>query len=129
MESTISQLVVLRRSPRTMEKICDGVQMGNLTPYQTSLLLALAQYSGWSADRIRLKISKMSNGKFEYKAEDIWSFHWQWVFSRGFERDMSDEDTITMLSAMKREGIILSELGRPLYKTEQPVSYTVCFYA
>jgi hypothetical protein len=126
MESKASDLVVLRRSPRTIEKICDGIKMGNLTLYETGVLLSLAQCSGWSADRIKLKISKIADEKFDYKAEDIWSFHWQWILKRG-EQAVSDEDIVVMLSVLKREGITLSELGRPLNTTEQPVSSCVVY--
>jgi hypothetical protein len=99
--------------------------MEPLTPLHTSLLLALAQCSGWSADRIRLKILEVAGE--EIKAEIIWSFHWRWFMGQGNEGEkMCRKDVEAMLCVMKEYGITLPELGRPLHKTEQPVSFVYC---
>jgi hypothetical protein len=93
-----------------------------LTLRDTGLLLALAQCSGWSADRIKVEIMNVSG--IELKPEDIWSFHRQWIMDRG-NGDVGRNDIEAMLSVLNDYDITLPVLGRPLHKTEKPVSQTV----
>jgi hypothetical protein len=103
----------------------DG-DLATLSCHDTGLLLALAHCSGWSADRIKLKIKKVSG--IEFKPEDIWSFHWRWVMDRG-NGAMCREDIEAMLWVLKEYGITLSEVGKkPLHTTEQPVSHCLVDY-
>jgi hypothetical protein len=118
----------LRRSERSINRLCNGVQMtteietGTLTldRQQTALLLGLAHLSGWSADHIRLRIAEITG--IYFKAEDIWSFHRRWVMKRG-NGVIGRPDIEVMLCALKDNGIELSQIGRSLHETEQPVSH------
>lgn len=127
-----SELFAPRKSPRTIEKLFNGVKMKPLTGPLTGLLLALTNCSGWSADRIRLEIIKIAGNELEeldyveeFEAEDIWGFHWRWVMNRG-NGALCREDIEVMLCVLKEYGIILSELGIPMHKMEQPVSPINC---
>ncbi|KAE9370502.1 hypothetical protein N431DRAFT_411916 [Stipitochalara longipes BDJ] len=126
-------LMAPRRSGRTIEKLCNGVQINTLDSdgdivtlnrWYTGLLLALAHCSGWTADHIALEIKNVT-GK-EFTAEDIWSFNRRWVLDRGIQVELSREDFQAMLWVLKQEGFMLPEIGRPLHKTEQPISGPFC---
>jgi hypothetical protein len=130
-------LLALRRSSRTIEKLCNGVQIKThdsdgdvvtLDPWYTGLLLALSHCTGWTADYIALEIKKYTG--LEFTAEDIWSFHGRWVMDRGTQVELSQGDLQAMLWVLKQEGFMLPELGRPLHMTEKPVSFIPkhCFY-
>jgi hypothetical protein len=90
---------------------------------QIALLLSLAQCTGWSADRIGLKMFEIYQKQL--KAEDIWDFHWRWIIER--EKKMNEdrfleEEMELMIFIMKSIGVQLKELGKPLNRTAQPVS-------
>jgi hypothetical protein len=113
--------VGLRRSPRSAAKLCKGIKMEGLTAEQSGLLLSLAHYTGWSADRIRLKIKEVTN--VDTKAEDVWSFHWRWVMDRGKKQELCLEEIEVMQSMLRSVGESLTLSGKPLHLTIQPVSH------
>lgn len=136
MADTPCNLLASRRSSRTIEKLCNGVQIKThdsdgevvtLDRWHTGLLLALAHCTGWSADHVALKIKNVTGTDFT--AEDIWSFHWRWVLDRGTQVELQRKDLQAMLWVLKQEGFILPALGQPLHKTEQPVGLISVHYS
>jgi len=120
-----------RRSPRSIERFCRDLKLENLTSEHTAVLLSLSQLSGWSADRIALKIFDLSRVKLT--AEQVWNFHRNWIFARGGKDDLDREEQEIAEYLLSDAGIILTNpsplirleyLGRPLSKTIEPVS---CF--
>lgn len=119
-----------RRSPRSIERFCNDLRLENLTSEQTALLLSLSQLSGWSADRIALKIFELSRVKLT--AEEVWNFHGKWIFAREGKDDLDWEEQDIAEYLLSDAGIILSHsnplvrleyLGGPLHKTFEPVSF------
>jgi hypothetical protein len=119
-----------RRSPRSIERFCNDLKLENLTSEQTALLLSLSQLSGWSADRIALKIFELSRVKLT--AEEVWNFHGKWIFAREGKYDLDWEEQDIAEYLLSDAGIILTHsnplvrlehLGRPLHKTFEPVSF------
>lgn len=55
------------------------------------------------------------------KDEEIYDFHWQWVLKRGGEENLGVEENEIILSVMREVGVVVKELGRPLYRTMSPV--------
>lgn len=118
-----------RRSPRSIERFCNELRLQNLTSEQTALLLSLSQLSGWSADRIALKIFELSRVRFT--AEEVWDFHGNWILARKGRDDLNWEEQDIAEYLLTDAGIILTSsnpsvrleyLGRPLHKTFEPVS-------
>lgn len=97
--------------------------MDGLTPEQTSLLLSLAQLSGWCADRIGLKIREITN--VDLMAEDIWTFNWRWIFNgdKNPAVTVKPQEIEVMQSVLKDYGITLPAGAKlqPLHLTELPV--------
>jgi hypothetical protein len=95
--------------------------MEGLTSEQTAVLLSLAHCTGWSADRVRLKIKEETH--VDIKAEDVWSFHWRWVMDRGKQHTVRAEEVEVMQCVLRGLGITLTSMGRPLHATQQPVRH------
>jgi hypothetical protein len=119
-----------RRSPRSVDRFCNDLKLQNLTSEQTALLLSLSQLSGWSADRIALKIFNLSRVKLT--AEEVWNFHGKWIFARKGKNDLDWEEQDIAEYLLSDAGInlthqnpviILEYLGRPLHKTFEPVRF------
>jgi hypothetical protein len=97
--------------------------MEGLTVEQTALLLSLAYCTGWSADRIRLKIKEVTD--VDVKAENVWSFHWRWIMDRGNQQAVRAEEIEVMQCVLRSLGITLPAMGRPLHATQQPVRHDI----
>jgi hypothetical protein len=123
MNSSPDPSMVLRRSPRSVAKLCKNMKMEGLTATQTSLLLSLAHCTGWSADRIRLKIKEVTD--LDLTAEDIWSFHWSWVEDRGKKEILSQGEIEVMKWVLKSIKITLTAMAKPLYLTPRPVRHSL----
>ena len=119
-----------RRSPRSVERFCKGLQLENLGFEQIAVLLSLAQLSGWSADRIALKVYDLYH--VIVTAEQIWNFYWKWILDRDGSNELDDAEQEIAECVLSEAGITLPHpdpnnkpmhLGRPLSKTTQPVSF------
>jgi hypothetical protein len=94
-----------------------------LNTSQIALLLSLSQCTGWSADRIGLKMFDITQKQL--KAEDIWGFHWRWTIEREKKTNQDkllEEEIELMIFILKSVGVQLKKLGEPLNRTVQPVS-------
>lgn len=111
-----------QRDLRAFERICDGLVLKGLTTKQTAILLALAQCTGWSADRISQKIHDISGIKLT--AETVWRFHRQWERRHG-EANCSADTIEVMTNVLKRVGVDVSIMGTPLSDTVYPVLCSV----
>jgi hypothetical protein len=119
-----------RRSPRFIERFCKGLQLENLAFEQIAVLLSLGQLSGWSADRIALKIFDLYQVKV--MAEQIWNFYWKWILDRDGNNELDEAEQEIAECILSEAGITLVHpnpdteqkyLGRQLSKTTPPVSF------
>jgi len=118
-----------RRSPRSVERFCKGLQLESLASEQIAVLLSLAQLSGWSADRIALKIYDLYH--VNVTAEQIWNLYWKWILNRDGSNELEDAEQAIAECVLSNAGITLTHsgpngkrdyVGRPLSETTQPVS-------
>lgn len=108
-----------RCSPRSFERMCNGVVVQGLTTEQTATLLTLAHCTGWSADSISNKIKDITGVKVT--AESVWDTHRDWVRGRRGEQ-LSADTTKVMQILLNRVGVNTSTMGAPLSRTFRPVS-------
>ena len=106
-----------RRSPRSIERLCGRISIPELSDEQTATLLALAHCTGWTADRISLKIKEVM--KVAMTAEKIWFLHRHWVLDRNKTVSVDEREIMEML--LKEIGVKVTALMRPLSSTVQPV--------
>ena len=104
--------VPTRRSPRSVERLFNGVNHPGFTAEQNAVLLALTLCSGWSADYISQKLESITG--ITLGAEIVWYFHWMWVQSRGSDR--IDEDGLAIVR------VVLSNVGVDLQTCEKPMN-------
>jgi len=107
-----------RRSPRSIERVCNGLDIPGLDNSQTALLLSLAYSTGWSADRISLKIGEVTG--VELTAEQVYMFHCRWIIDRS-NRRLSVEESELMSVLLREAGVRVSGDEAPLSETDVPV--------
>ncbi|KAK0125351.1 hypothetical protein ONS96_009199 [Cadophora gregata f. sp. sojae] len=122
---TRSRISAFRRSPRSIEHLCRGECLHDLTKAQSALVISLAHLSGWSAERIAVTIKNRISQ--EVSAEDIWHYCWRWILlGRSNDQDFVSEDDRELMKAAIKEAMIDMEVGkgpaRPLHKTVEPVT-------
>jgi hypothetical protein len=108
-----------RRSPRSAQRLCGRISIPEFSKEQTATLLSLAHCTGWSADRISLRIKKLT--KVTLAAEKIWILHWRWVMERHTGEQLYADEREMMEILLKEIGVKVTELMRPLSQTVQPV--------
>jgi hypothetical protein len=107
-----------RRSPRSVERICYGIQLPGITSEHLATLFALAHCTGWTAERIALKFKEVAG--VELTAEQIWSLHNSWVTRRGGDYlDLLDAELLRFLLCRIR--VDISAFRTPLNRTQIPV--------
>ena len=93
---------------------------------QTAILLALAHLTGWSADRISLKIKEVT--KKALTAEEVWMVHGRWVLDRKTGEQLSVDERELMEMLLKGIDVQVTGSMKPLSQTVQPVYvFNVCF--
>lgn len=113
-----SQSRLIRRSPRSIERFCEGIIPPGFTPQQSAVLLALAHCSSWSADRIAHTIETITG--ITLSAEQVFNFHWSWTIRRG-EHLSTDDFEIAQIVLSGIGFNLLQRGGRPLSHTRYPV--------
>lgn len=117
-----------RRSPRSVERFCKGLQLESLAFEQIAVLLSLAQLSGWSADRIALKLYDLYH--VNVTAEQIWNLHQKWILDRDDSNELEHAEQVIAECVLADAEITLTHpdtnikpdyVGRPLSKTTKPV--------
>jgi hypothetical protein len=111
-----------RCSPRSFERLCNGLVIQGLTTEQTATLLTLAHCTGWSADSISNKIQDTTGVKLT--AESVWDTHRDWVWGRGGEQ-LSTGTTMIMKILLTRAGVNTFTMGAPLSRTFRPVRCSI----
>ena len=66
------------------------------------------------------------SSEIRFRAEDVWSFYWRWVISRGGSNDTSIEEVEIMKVLMQDAKVNLERFEKPLNQTIQPVSASCC---
>lgn len=113
-----SLLLPVRRSPRSINRFCNGFTHPGFTIDQTAILLALAHCSGWSADRIAGAIENITGTALS--AEQVYNFHWSWIVRRDGDY-LSIDDFEVAQCVLGGIGVRLVARGRPLNHTMYPV--------
>jgi hypothetical protein len=110
-----------RRSPRTISKLTSSLLPNTtFTPQQSATLLALCQLTGWSADRISLKVTEKLSQTLT--AEQIFTFYNNWVDMRPQKGEISVDEHETMLVLLSEIGVGIYKKAKRLDQTSWPVS-------
>ncbi|KAF4628307.1 hypothetical protein G7Y89_g9844 [Cudoniella acicularis] len=111
-----------RRSPRSIERFTHSLTIAPHDTHETAVLLAICFTSGWSADRIALRMQDIYDSEL-LSAERIWDFYQLWLGKRGTARENFNEDERELMKVlMDGPGVRLAVWGRSMSATIRPHS-------
>ncbi|KAH6680390.1 hypothetical protein B0J14DRAFT_578528 [Halenospora varia] len=119
-----------RRSPRTIYRFTFGTAFPHYTLHQTGVLVSMCFSTGWSADRIALRLEDIYLGT-TIEPEELYDFFAAWVEKRSGTRALQgldpgafpvdqDWEWDCMNWLMGLAGVRIAEWGRPLNQSERP---------
>ncbi|KAG9237723.1 hypothetical protein BJ875DRAFT_540203 [Amylocarpus encephaloides] len=107
-----------RRSPRTIQALTNGLLLKGFDSIQTAVAISLCHCTGWSADRVALKMHEVFGVKIT--AEEIFDFDRRWVTVNGVTVKESTEGTMIVMGRIAGEE--LKRLEKGVAEFERPVT-------
>lgn len=126
METTMGRVMAVRAptSPPDLEslpkRLCGTTALAGVTVQDAATLLALAQCTGWTADRIAREFDEKKGIKLT--AEQVWDIHQSWIATiKKEKRSLELLDVAVMKTLLNKIGITKIPYDTPLNETSRPV--------
>jgi hypothetical protein len=127
METTMDRVRAVRATtssppePESLPKrLCGTTALAGVTVQDAATLLALAQCTGWTADRIAREFNEKKGLKLT--AEEVWDIHKSWMaMIKKEKRALELLDVAVMKTLLNKFGIIKIPYDTPLNETNRPV--------